>query len=167
MSELSNDQHVPESTTDHMQQPDTDIPGVWRCQVEPKSDLYGDSVGKLMDPEKVVKGRLTELNHMNDHHVYDWIDEADIPKSTKIESRAMATRAMSGVVLSCSSTMLSHEMKSIKARHHWRCRGCCLRWPRAKTHTARRCVESGTSAWRSFILRWMSTRWCDHRLACE
>ena len=23
---------------------------------------------------------------MNDHHVYDWIDEADIPKGTKIET---------------------------------------------------------------------------------
>ena len=29
----------------------TDITGVWRCQVEPKSDLYGDRTGKLMDPE--------------------------------------------------------------------------------------------------------------------
>ena len=29
MSELSNDQHVPENIIDHMQQPDTDIPGVW------------------------------------------------------------------------------------------------------------------------------------------
>ena len=69
-----------------MQQPDTDIPGVWRCQVEPKSDLYGARTGKLMDPEKVVKGRLTELTHMNDHHVYDRIDEGDIPKGTMIES---------------------------------------------------------------------------------
>ena len=86
MSELSNDQHVPESISDHMQQPDTDIPGVWRCQVEPKSDLYGDRTGKLVDPEKVVKGRLTELKHVNDHHVHDWIDEADIPKGTKIET---------------------------------------------------------------------------------
>ena len=40
-SELSNDQHLPENISDHMQQPDTDIPGVWRCQVEPKSGLYG------------------------------------------------------------------------------------------------------------------------------
>ena len=39
-----------------------------------------------MDPEKVVRGRLTELKHMNDHHVYDWIDEANIPKGTKIET---------------------------------------------------------------------------------
>ena len=68
-SELSDDQH---DNTDHTQQPDTDIPGVWKWQVEPKSDLYGDRTGKLMDPEKVVKGRLTELKHMNDHHVYDW-----------------------------------------------------------------------------------------------
>ena len=59
---------------------------VWRCQVEPKSDLFGDRTGELMDAEKVVKGRLTELEHMNDHHVCDWIDEADIPKGTKIET---------------------------------------------------------------------------------
>ena len=39
-----------------------------------------------MDPEKVVRGRLTELKHMSDHHVYDWIDEASIPKGTKIET---------------------------------------------------------------------------------
>ena len=31
---------------------------------------------------KVVTGRLTELKHMNDHHVYDWIDEVDIPNGT-------------------------------------------------------------------------------------
>ena len=41
--------------------------GVWRCQIEPKSDLYGDKTGKLLDPEKVIKGRLTELKHMNGH----------------------------------------------------------------------------------------------------
>ena len=123
MSEFSNDQHAPENIIDHMQQPDTDIPGVLRCQVEPKSDLHGDRTGKLVYPEKVVKGRLTELKHVNDHHVYDWIDEVDIPKGTKIEmtsSRAMATRPTSGVVLSCSITILSNEMKSAKERRHCR-----------------------------------------------
>ena len=39
-----------------------------------------------MDPEKVVRGRLTELKHVNDQHVYDWIDDASIPKCTKIET---------------------------------------------------------------------------------
>ena len=71
---------------DQRAQSDTDVPGVWRCQIEPKSDLYGDKTGKLLDPEKVIKGRLTELKHMNDHHVYDWIDEAEIPKGTKVET---------------------------------------------------------------------------------
>ena len=85
-SELSDDKHDQHDSTDHMQQPDTDIPGVWRWQVERKTDLYGDRTGKLMDPEKVVGGRLTELKHTNDHHVYDWIDEANIPKGTKIET---------------------------------------------------------------------------------
>ena len=54
--------------------------------VEPKSDLYGDRTGKLLILEKVIKGQLTQLKHMNNHHVYDWIDEADIPKGTKIEN---------------------------------------------------------------------------------
>ena len=121
-SELSDDQHDQHYNTDHMRQPDTGIPGVWNWLVEPKSDLYGDRTGKLMDTEKVVRGRLTELRHMKDHHVYDWIDEASIPKGTKIgvttSSRVMETRPMSEVVLSCSSTMLSNEMKFIKARHH-------------------------------------------------
>ena len=85
-SELSDDQHDQDDNTDHMQQPDTDIPGVWKWQVEWKSDLYADRTGKLMDPEKVVRGRLTGLKHMNYHHVYDWIDEASIPKGTKVET---------------------------------------------------------------------------------
>ena len=38
-SELSDDQHDKHDSTDHMQQPDTDIPGVWKWQVEPKSDF--------------------------------------------------------------------------------------------------------------------------------
>ena len=59
---------------------------MWRCQIEPKSDLYGDKTGKLFDPEKVFKGRLTELKNMNDHHVYDWIDEAEIPKGILVGS---------------------------------------------------------------------------------
>ena len=70
VSEMGNAQHTPESIIDHMQQPDTDIPGVWRCQFEARSDLYGDRTGKLMDPEKVVKGRFTELKTHEHHHVY-------------------------------------------------------------------------------------------------
>ena len=126
---MSNEQHVLDNIIDHVQQPDTDISRVWRCQVEPKSDMYGDRTGQLMDPEKVVKVRLTVLKHMNDHHVYDWIDEADIPKGTKIGTSRWCddlkprdgdeTNVRSRVVvLSCSSTLLSNEMKSIKARHH-------------------------------------------------
>ena len=42
--------------------------------------------GKLLDLEKVIKCKLTELKHMNDHHVYDWIDETEIPKGTKVET---------------------------------------------------------------------------------
>ena len=83
----AHDEHDRQETLmDQQAQPDTDVPGVWRCQIEPKSDLYGDKTGKLLDPEKVIKGRLTELEHMNDHHVYDWIDEAEIPKGTKVET---------------------------------------------------------------------------------
>ena len=71
---------------DQRTQSDTDVPGVWRCQIKPKSDLYGDKTGKLLDPEKVIKGRLTDFKHMNDHHVNDWIDEAEISKGTKVET---------------------------------------------------------------------------------
>ena len=73
----------------------------------------------LMDPEKVAKGRLKEPKHMNDHHVYDWIDEADIPKGTKSETpRWCGDLKPRDGVLSCSSTTLSNEMKFIKARRH-------------------------------------------------
>ena len=86
LTEALDDHDSQEILMDQQAQPDTDVPGVWRCQIEPKLDLYGDKTGKLFDPEKVIKGRLTELKHMNDHHVYDWIDEAEIPKGTKVET---------------------------------------------------------------------------------
>ena len=54
--------------------------------VDPKSYPYGDRSGKLLELVKVVKGRLTELKHTKDLHWYDWVDEADIPKGTKIET---------------------------------------------------------------------------------
>ena len=37
--ELNNEQRGAEHISDQAKQPDTDIPGVWQCQVEPKSDL--------------------------------------------------------------------------------------------------------------------------------
>ena len=74
----AHDEHTTGDLMDQRVQPDTDVPGVWRCQIEPKSDLYGDKTGKLLDPEKVIKGRLTEFQNMNDHRVNDWIDEAEI-----------------------------------------------------------------------------------------
>ena len=63
-SELGDDMHDQHDNTDHMQQPDTDIPGAWKWQVGPKSDLYGDRTGKLMDLEKVVRGRLSSNTWM-------------------------------------------------------------------------------------------------------
>ena len=65
-SNLNNEQQGPEDITDHREQLDTDMPGVWRCQIEPKSDLYCDRSGKLLD-----------------HYVSDWIDEADIPRALR------------------------------------------------------------------------------------
>ena len=113
-SDLSDEQHDQHVNTDHLQEPDTDIPGVWRWQVEPKSDLDGDRTGKLMDPEKVVRARLTELKHMNDHHVNDWIDEASIPKGTQIETSRWCddikprdgdeTNVRSRIVVQCRQT---------------------------------------------------------------
>ena len=110
---------------DQQAQSDTDVPGVWRCQIEPKSDLYGDKTGKLLDPEKVIKGRLTDLKHMNDPHVYDWIDEAEIPKGTKwkllvgstTSNHVTVMRTAFAVALLCNSTMLTNASMFIKARH--------------------------------------------------
>ena len=61
-SELRDDQHTIYTTTLITCSSQTDIPGVWKWQVEPKSDLYGDRTGKLMDPENVVRGRLQSSN---------------------------------------------------------------------------------------------------------
>ena len=96
---------------------------MWRWQVEPKIELCGDRTGKLMDPEKVVRGRLTEPKHMNDHHAYNWVDEASIPKGTKIETSRWCddikprdgdeTNVRSRIVV-----MLSNVTRSIKERQH-------------------------------------------------
>ena len=52
LTEVLDDHDGQEILMDQQAQPDTDVPGVWRCQIEPKSDLYGDKTGKLLDPEK-------------------------------------------------------------------------------------------------------------------
>ena len=98
---------------DKRTQSDTDVSGVWRCQIEPKSDLYGDKTGKLLDPEKVIKGRPTELKHMNDHHVYDWIDEAEIPKGTKVET----SRWLDDLKPRDGDVQLTNASMFIRARH--------------------------------------------------
>ena len=125
-AELSDDQHDQHDSTDHVQQSDTDIKGVGKWQVELKSDLYGDRTGKLMDPEKVVRGRLTELKHINDRHVYDWIDEASIPTGTKIETSRWCddTKPLDGDETNVRSRIDVQQYnvvkrdESIKASHH-------------------------------------------------
>ena len=126
LTEVLEDHDRQEILMDQQAQPDTDVPGVWRCQIEPKSDLYGDKTGKLLDPEKVIKGRLTELKHMNDHHVYDWIDEAErfrkAPRwkllvGSTTSNHVTVMKTMSGVALLCNSTMLTNASMFIKARH--------------------------------------------------
>ena len=37
---------------DQRTQPDTDVPGVWRCQIEPKLDLYGDMMASCLIQRK-------------------------------------------------------------------------------------------------------------------
>ena len=174
-SELSDDQHDQHDNTDHMQHPDTDIPGVWKWQVESKSDLYGDRTGKLMDREKVVRGRLTELKHMSDHHVYDWIDEASIPKGTKIETSRWCDdiKPRDGDETNVRSRILVQQYNAIKRDEVYQgtpplkvLRMLLALATRQDAHRRKVKVESGTSAWRSFVLRWMSSRWCDHRLVC-
>ena len=125
LTDAHDEHNSQEILTDQRAQPDTDVPGVWRCQIEPKSDLYGDKTGKLLDPEKVIKGRLTELKHMNDHHVYDWIDEAEIPKGTKVETSRWlddlkprdGDETAFAVASLCNSTMLTSVSMFIRARH--------------------------------------------------
>ena len=42
LTEVLDDHDRQEIWMDQQAQPDTDDPGVWRCQIEPKSDLYGE-----------------------------------------------------------------------------------------------------------------------------
>ena len=101
---------------DHREQLDTDIPGVWRCQVEPESDLYGGRIGKLLDPVKVVKGRLTDLRHMNARlgrrggHPQGYQD-----RNVEVVDEVMTPACE--VELSCSSTTSSNARTFIKVRH--------------------------------------------------
>ena len=76
----------------HSLDEDTGVPGVsWR-HVFPASPVYGERSGLQLDPNKVAEGRLRELRQMNDHHVYDWTAEADIPRGQKIETALLAGR---------------------------------------------------------------------------
>ena len=61
---------------------------------------------------------------MNDHHVYDWIDEAETPKGTKVESsrwlddiHVTVMRTAFAVALLCNSTMLTNASMFIRARY--------------------------------------------------
>ena len=78
-----------------------------------------DKTGKLLDPEKVIKGRLTELKHMNDHHVYEWIDEAKIPKGTKVETSRWLDDIKPRDKSHCCATVQCRQNASmfIRARH--------------------------------------------------
>ena len=55
LTEVLEDHDTQEIWMDQQALSDTDIPRVWKCQIEPKSDLHGDNTGKLFDH----------------HHVYD------------------------------------------------------------------------------------------------
>ena len=128
--------------------------------------MYGDKTGKLLDTEKVIRGRLTELEHMNDHHVYDWIDEAEIPKGTKVETSRWLDdlKPRDGDVNSVRSRIVVRQYNVDKRLDVHQ--GTpplkvlrMLRWPRVRIHTDERCAESGTSVLRSFTLRWMNSPW--------
>ena len=170
MSELSNDQHVPGNIIDHMQQPDTDIPGVWRCQVEPKSDLYGDRTGKLMDPKKVVKGRLTELKHTNDHQVHDWSDEADIPQGTKIETSRWCDdfKPRDGDETNIWSRVVLQQYNVVK-RDEVHQGTPSLKVLRMLLAMAKRKDFKVCGIWEVSVVFFhsrMDERWCEHRLGC-
>ena len=47
LTEVLEDHDGQEILMDQQAQSDTDVPGVWRCQIEARSDLYGDKTGKF------------------------------------------------------------------------------------------------------------------------
>ena len=126
-SELSDDQHDHDNNIDHMQQPDTDIPSDWQA------DGSGESGQRQLD--------ITSMNGLTKQTSTSKVPRLRLQGGATTSSRVRATRPMPEVVLSCSSTMLSNGMRS-------------MRWPRAKMSTDVTCVEPATSAWRSFSLRW-------------
>ena len=104
---------------------------------------------------------------------YDWIEEADI--LTKIETLRWCDdlKPRDGGETNVWSRVVAQQYNVVKrddvhqGTQHPKVLRMLLALARAKTHIVGRVVESGTSAWRSFILRWMSARWCGHRLGCE
>ena len=99
-----------------------------------------------MDPEKVVRGRLTKLKHINDHHVYNWIDEASIPKDTKIETSKWKDdiKSRDGDETNVPSRIVVQQCNVVK---------------RVEVHQDTPPLESA--------VRWMSSRLCEHRLVWE
>ena len=64
----------------------TDVPGVMWSHVRPVTVVYGERSGLALDPVNVAEGRLRELRQMNNHHVYDYVPLAEIPKGQRIET---------------------------------------------------------------------------------
>ena len=117
-----------------------------------------------MGPERVVRGRLTELKHKNDHHVYDWIDEASIPKGTKIETSRWCDdiKPRDGDEAYVRSRIVVQQYNVVKRDevHHGTPPSKVLRMFLALATSK----DAHRRAWRSFILRWMSSRWCWSRV---
>ena len=57
---------------------------------------------------------MTELKHMNDHHVYDWIDEASISKGTKIETSRWYDKPRDGDEANVESRIVVQQYNVVK-----------------------------------------------------
>ena len=107
---------------------------------------------------------------MNDHHVHDWIDEASIPKGTKIETSRCCddSKPRDGDETNVPSRIVVQQYSVVKRDEvHQGTQPLRVLRMLLALATSKDAHRRRTSAWRSFILRWMSSRWCDHRLVCE
>ena len=137
--------------------------------------MYGDKTGKLLDPERVIKGRLTKLKHMNDHHVYDWIDEVEIPKGTMVETSRWLDdlKPYDGDENSVRSRIVVQQYNVDKrfdvhqGTSPLKVLRMLLALATSKDSRRQRCAESGTSVLHSFTFRWMNSLWWDYRWGCE
>ena len=105
-------------------------------------------------------------------HVYDWIDEAHIPKGTKIETSRWCDvlKPRDGDETNVRSRVVVQQCNVVKRDEVYqgtpplKVLRMLLTLAMSKdSHRQEGEWNLGRQRVRSFILRWMSTRWCGHR----